>query len=204
MYLVMINMLDLVLDLSFDHLWIWAVDPLLPALWVKAKCQPSMRSSNVYKIFELVETTWLYFTGLFRKSLKSSHSLEAQIEWRYNQDNIPWPIMLHIKWFYMKYYLESLCEELINYIVSFIKVSLLWQIINWLFFWQDSLINTIMAIYHVWSSVLPTLRFTRLIGILWIHLPQVKKLLGGWLEIGLLFICLPMTAVVSSNLTVSC
>ena len=38
----------------------------------------------------------------------------------------------------------------------------------------------------------------------WNRLPRVKKLLGRWLKIGLLFICLPTTALFSSNLPVSC
>ena len=52
--------------------------------------------------------------------------------------------------------------------------------------------------------VLPTLRFTHQIGLLWNHLPRVKKLLGGWPKIWLLFICLPIATLLSSNLSVSC
>ena len=53
-------------------------------------------------------------------------------------------------------------------------------------------------------TVLPTPRFTRPIGLLWNPLPRVKKLLGGWPKIGLLFIRLPAAALFSSNLPVSC
>ena len=53
-------------------------------------------------------------------------------------------------------------------------------------------------------AVLPTPRFTRPIGLLWNRLPRVKKLLGGWPKIGLLFIRLPAAALFSSNLPISC
>ena len=54
------------------------------------------------------------------------------------------------------------------------------------------------------QSVLPTPRFTRPIGLLWNPLLRIKKLLGGWPKIGLLFIRLPAAALFSSNLPVSC
>ena len=44
---------------------------------------------------------------------------------------------------------------------------------------------------HSAYSVLPTPRFTRPIGLLWNPLSGVKKLLGEWPKIGLLFIRLP-------------
>ena len=52
--------------------------------------------------------------------------------------------------------------------------------------------------------MLPTPQFTRPIGLLWNPLPRVKKLLGGWPKIGLLFIRLPAAALFSSNLPISC
>ena len=52
--------------------------------------------------------------------------------------------------------------------------------------------------------MLPTPWFTRPIGLLWNRLLQVKKLLGGWHKIGLLFIRLPAAALFSSNLPISC
>ena len=52
--------------------------------------------------------------------------------------------------------------------------------------------------------MLPTPRFTRPIGLLWNRLPRVKKLLGGWPKIGLLFIRLPAAALFSSNVPISC
>ena len=53
-------------------------------------------------------------------------------------------------------------------------------------------------------TVFPTPWFTGGIGLLWSRLQQVKKLLGGWPKIGLLFICPPAAALFSSNLPVSC
>ena len=58
--------------------------------------------------------------------------------------------------------------------------------------------------FLVSRSVLPTPRFIRPIGLLWNPMPRVKKLLGGWPKIGLLFIRLPAAALFSSNLAVSC
>ena len=54
------------------------------------------------------------------------------------------------------------------------------------------------------QSLLPTLRFPCPIGLLWNPLPRVKKLLGGWPKIGLLFIWLPVAALFSSNIPISC
>ena len=62
----------------------------------------------------------------------------------------------------------------------------------------------IFAPTQKWAPVLPTLQFTRRIGLFWNPLPQVKKLLGGWPKIGLLSILLPAAALFSSNLSVSC
>ena len=48
---------------------------------------------------------------------------------------------------------------------------------------------------HTDQAVLPSPQFTRRIGLLWNRLKRVKKLLGGWPKIGLLFIRLPTAAL---------
>ena len=76
--------------------------------------------------------------------------------------------------------------------------------IRWQFGTWTSLVRSITTVSGEWreKAVLPTPRFTRPIGLLWNPLPRVKKLLGGWPKIGLLFICLPAAALFSSNLPV--
>ena len=51
--------------------------------------------------------------------------------------------------------------------------------------------------WNQWA-MLPTSWFTRRIGLLWNGLLRVKKLMGGWPKIGLLFIRLPTAAPFSS------
>ena len=64
--------------------------------------------------------------------------------------------------------------------------------------------KTLCIKLQVTCTVLSTPRFTHWIVLLWNRLPRIKRLLGGWPIIGLLFICLPTVALFSSNLPVSC
>ena len=54
------------------------------------------------------------------------------------------------------------------------------------------------------SAVLPTPRFTRAIGLLWICLPRVKIVLGGWSKIGLLWRLSARGSFFPLNFPISC
>ena len=58
--------------------------------------------------------------------------------------------------------------------------------------------------FYIIEPVLPTLRFTHQIGLLWNCLPWVNKLLGRWPKNGLLFIRLPGAAPFSSKSPIPC
>ena len=64
------------------------------------------------------------------------------------------------------------------------------------FLWEWHIVDANLVVNgYIWHTVLPTLQFTRRIGLLWNRLLRVKILLGGWPKIGLLLIRLPAAAL---------
>ena len=116
--------------------------------------------------------------------------------WRFSLQNTPWTVNASRKRWVCSLRSQLFEPPMLKIFLSLCIIKNLLFIFSWLNFASVRPISP--------CPVLPTPRFTRPIGLLWNPLPRVKKLLGGWPKIGLLFIRLPAAALFSSNLPVSC